>query len=42
MGEARTVQYREVMIDCMERTLAAFVRLIKGEAFTKHVVKLSA
>ena len=36
------VQYREEMIDGLERAPAAFVGLLKGEAFGKRVVKLTA
>jgi len=35
------VQYREEMIDGLEQAPAAFVGLLKGEAFGKRVVKLS-
>lgn len=44
MGEwvrARKVQYREEMIDGLERAPAAFVELLRGEAFGKRVVKLA-
>ena len=36
------VQYREEMIDGLEQAPAAFVGLLKGEAFGKRVIKLSA
>jgi NADPH-dependent curcumin reductase len=36
------VQYREEMIDGLEHAPAAFVGLLKGEAFGKRVVKLTA
>ena len=44
MGEwvkAGTVKYREEMIDGLERAPAAFVGLLRGEAFGKRVVKLT-
>jgi NADPH-dependent curcumin reductase CurA len=45
MGEwvkAGKVRYREEMIEGLERAPAAFVGLLKGEAFGKRVVKLTA
>lgn len=36
------VQYREEMINGLEQAPAAFVGLLKGEAFGKRVIKLSA
>ena len=36
------IQYREEMIDGLEQAPAAFVGLLKGEAFGKRVIKLSA
>lgn len=36
------VQYREEMIDGLERAPAAFAGLLRGEAFGKRVVKLTA
>ena len=39
--EAGKVQYREEMIDGLERVPAAFVGLRRGEAFGKRVVSLS-
>lgn len=36
------VQYREEMIEGLEHAPAAFVGLLRGEAFGKRVVKLSA
>ena len=36
------IQYREEVIDGLERAPAAFVGLLKGEAFGKRVVKLTA
>ena len=36
------VRYREEMIDGLEQAPAAFVGLLKGEAFGKRVIKLSA
>ena len=36
------IQYREKVIDGLERAPAAFVGLLKGEAFGKRVVKLTA
>ena len=44
MGEwvrAGKVQYRKEMIDGLERAPAAFVGLLRGEAFGKRVVKLA-
>jgi len=35
------IQYREEMIDGLEQAPAAFVGLLKGEAFGKRVIKLS-
>ncbi len=37
-----TMQYREEMIEGLERAPAAFAGLLRGEAFGKRVVKLSA
>ena len=36
------IQYREEMIDGLENAPAAFAGLLKGEAFGKRVVKLTA
>jgi len=36
------IQYREEMINGLEHAPAAFVGLLKGEAFGKRVIKLSA
>ena len=36
------VQYREEVIDGLERAPAAFVGLLKGEAFGKRVVRLTS
>ena len=40
--KAGKVQYREDMIEGLERAPAAFIGLLKGEAFGKRVVKLTA
>ena len=39
--EANRVLYREEMIEGLERAPAAFVGLLRGEAFGKRVVKLT-
>lgn len=39
--KAGKVQYREEMIEGLERAPAAFVELLRGEAFGKRVVKLA-
>ncbi|MES2845066.1 MAG: hypothetical protein V4747_08575 [Pseudomonadota bacterium] len=40
--KAGTIQYREDMINGLERAAAALVGLLRGEAFGKRVVKLAA